>query len=209
MTSPVASKTVRIIKGFFQVSCGLAWGLVGIWTIGGIAIAFSQPVRQAFSFIPFPFRIAGSVGSVEIGGTEFAASVARASGRLTLEGGPPGLSALVWLFLGFLVVVALIIMKQILKLIGQVEEGNFFLLENARIIRTLGIVFFAYWILEWLGNSAVVIFLSGKLESSSVVLDKSGFFPDFGGLSVPLLFFVIAEIFKFGTSLKEDQDLTI
>ena len=107
------------------------------------------------------------------------------------------------------IAVALIVMKQILKLIGRVEEGNFFQAENTRIIRTIGAVFFAYWILEWLGNAAVIIFLSGYLNSSTVILDKSGFFPDFGGLTVPLLFFVIAEIFKFGTTLKEEQDLTI
>jgi hypothetical protein len=209
MTQPVTSRAVPIIKGFFQLSYGLAWGILGLWMIGGIAIPFSMTIRKAFSFFPFPFRAAESVGSVAIGGREFAAGVTRASGRLTVEGGPPGLSVLVWLFLGFLVVVALIVMKQILKLIGRVEDGKFFLPENARIIRTIGFVFIAYWFLEWLGNAVVIIFLSGNLKSSAVVLDKSGIFPDFGGLVVPLLFFVIAEIFKFGTALKEDQDLTI
>ncbi len=209
MIQPSASKTVRFIKGFFQVSYGLSWGILGMWMIGGIALPFSQTVRRAFSFFPFPFRLAESVGSLEIGRAEYSASVARASGRLTVDGGPPGLSALVWLFLGFLIVVSLIVMRQILKLISRVEEGKFFLAENSRIIRAIGFVFLAYWLLEWLGNAAVIIWLSGNLNSSAVVLDKSGVFPDFGGLSVPLLFLVIAEIFKFGTALKEDQELTI
>lgn len=104
------------------------------------------------------------------------------------------------LFLAFL--------KMLRQIVWSVEEGNPFVAENARRLRVMGVLIISGGI----GKTVSEFALSGYADA---VLKPVGFNLnghiglDFTTLILGLSVMVLSEVFRLGTAMREEQDLTV
>ncbi|MFC2167800.1 DUF2975 domain-containing protein [Acidobacteriota bacterium] len=118
---------------------------------------------------------------------------------------------LIMLFTSLAVVVFVFILLQLRHILASLTEGNPFTLENAKRIRIIGIVIIAG---EFLVNllmigTALIIDAHVDIEGAKLAVGKlfSGF--SLSNIFLGVVVLIIAEIFRLGVRLQEDQELTI
>ncbi len=102
----------------------------------------------------------------------------------------------------------IVVLFQLRKILSTVLEGNPFVAENARRLRYIAFALFAIAILSTLTGA-----LTGRWQQEMIQLPgvqtvvRWRFDP--GQIGVGVLILVLAEVFRQGVAMKEEQDLTI
>ena len=93
------------------------------------------------------------------------------------------------------------------RIIQNIAEGNMFQLECIKQIKNIGILLLTYSLVDF--GYQLITYYEQKLliHSPLKVINTSSF--DFVALIIAILVFIIAEAFKQGAKLREDQALTI
>jgi len=209
MNDKSRKNTIQIIKVFFNITQILFWTAIGVLVISAVLGPFVPEIRQDFCFIPIDFSIPEAPATFTLNQTEYTTTISRGSGRLMVMDGPLGLFYLsIFWYLIFLVI-SLYVIKKILHIIKRVEKGEFFLKENAYIVKKIALSLLFLWFLQWIFRALYDFFLSGNISSQIVKVSKLYGIPDIANLALPFLIFIFAEVFRAGAALKEDQDLTI
>lgn len=106
---------------------------------------------------------------------------------------------------------ALLIMYHLRGFLESLKTGNPFIKKNAGKIRIIGLYIIGVEILRFLSVFGFILYLKNKISitGSWIYWDsfKSHFDP--GTLFLGFVILVIAEIFRLGAKLKEEQELTI
>jgi len=101
-----------------------------------------------------------------------------------------------------------VILRQLHKMLLTVLEGNPFATENAQRLRIIAFVLFTLTILTSLANA-----LSGWWVHEMIQLPGveavARFRLDLGKIGIGILILLLAEVFRLGVAMKEEQDLTI
>ena len=144
-----------------------------------------------------------------------------AAGVYRLTGIGPGLPDPVLQFLAMDVVLSLplaaaaivallFIAGRLRRIFGTLIEGDPFVPENARHLRSIAIAIAAYQLIRYAAHGvvAMVFTLSGRpVESGSSV--QGEFTLNLGAWFAVIVLFVLAEVFREGTRLRDEQKLTI
>ena len=209
MNDKSRKNTIQIIKVFFNIAHILFWIAIGALIISAVLGPFVSEIRQDFCFIPIDFSIPEAPATFTLDQTEYTTTISRSSGRLMVTNGPLGLFYLsIFWYLIFLVI-SLFVIKKILHIIKRVEKREFFLKENADIVRKIAFSLLFLWFLQGIFRAVYDFFLTGNISSKIVKVSKLYGIQDIDNLALPLLIFIFAEVFRAGAALKEDQDLTI
>lgn len=125
-----------------------------------------------------------------------------------------GLVFLYFFVMYIFIFLALIIINQLRKFLGTVEKANFFTKENIVRIRKIGWITILINVLDGLGTLVQSQFLTPvSIANMKVSLFWEGTFNIFQrnlhGIFMGLVILAIAEIFRIGARMKEDQELTV
>lgn len=102
----------------------------------------------------------------------------------------------------------LTILYQLRKIFATLAAGNPFLLENAKRIRAIGLLIFSGVIVELVcGNVLGKLFMDNISVKGVEFSVKGGI--NLGGIFIGLVMLILAEIFRQGALLREEQDLTV
>lgn len=160
----------------------LNWVLLVLGVVVGFAAVFMCVAALAFAFIP-AFR------------DEFLRQAAEAGAAEPVLTVPWGIASM-----ALVVVLAFLLLLRLRKVVVTVERGNPFHPDNPRNIRILALLLALIEIVRW----GTVVALAG--ETISVAEDIDSWFSS--ALSV-LIVVVLAEVFREGTRLRAESELTV
>lgn len=203
MTSrPWASRGARVLKRVLDIAWYVV--LVGSVLAGGFLVV--EIARGAHPDVDFP--VAFSLhGTYAVAGTSRRASIVQAGGQLTIR--PPlELAAVGLVFVLAGAAFILVVLHQLRTLMGEALAGSPFGAGSARRVRLIGIAIIVVEVVR----AAVV--LTGSLWAQSHVsgagLSFRAIFPiNIEVVGLGILVVLLAEVFRHGTDLQADHDLTI
>jgi len=113
------------------------------------------------------------------------------------------------LFLGIAVICGFIILitYQLKLIFSSLKQNSPFYDMNIKRIKTIGTLLIIFGILQWLTNISINHFLISHFNWADGINLTYHF--NIGYLAAGLLLIIVAEIFKVGVSLKEENNLTI
>jgi hypothetical protein len=125
-----------------------------------------------------------------------------------------GWVALYFLSMYFFIFLSLYIINQLRKFLKAVGSGDFFVKDNISRVRKIGFVTILLSMVDALGTLLTSLYLAPvSIENIQVSLFWEGTFNIFQrhlhGIFMGLVILAIAEIFRFGARLQEDQELTV
>jgi hypothetical protein len=130
------------------------------------------------------------------------------SGFLTAQSTSRGLIAVEMLLLVIVFGSGWITVNNLWRMMHAVTKGTPFVRENARRLRDIGLVFMAAEVL-----CSITMFFVQNWMAANFTLDnirlKTSFYMDWSSIIFGLVTLVFAEIFRRGTTLEEDQSLTV
>ncbi len=143
------------------------------------------------------------------GNTNF--SINYAMGSIKLSNAPNGFIALYCLMALALFILSLFSIRLIIKILKTVKDKSFLLIENALRLRWIALLGIALFIVDKTFSYVIANYLSTHIEYSGIKFTGINlyFIMNFETVINSLLFLVIAEVFRIGAKLKEEQDLTI
>ncbi len=194
---------VGVVKLFLDV----AWWVILGGVVVGVVVVGDAAVGHARLKLSMPAFLTLASSSYRITGSEHGAKLRDASAQLSL----PGSTAAVFVTLGVIVVGAglvLVILHQIYWLVAALHKGTPFTRASARRMTTVGVAVVVSELVR-----ATVLFAGSWWSTHHLHAVGVGFRTVFpiradvvlaGGLLV-----VFAEVFRAGTLLQQDHDLTI
>lgn len=112
--------------------------------------------------------------------------------------------------IGMLIIITVIVIRiayLINKVIANIVEGTLFELQCIRLIKNTGILLLLFTLADYAGQQISYLVLIAKLHLPLKIINTSAF--NLGTLVFAILVFIMAEAFKQGARLKEEQALTI
>jgi hypothetical protein len=100
------------------------------------------------------------------------------------------------------------VLYQLRKIFATLVTGNPFVLENAQRIRKIGLLIFGGVFVELIAGSVIGKLIMDNVMVKGVAFNVKGSL-NIGGIFIGLVILVLAEIFRQGAILKNEQELTI
>jgi len=129
-------------------------------------------------------------------------------GQLVFDGAGVGVGWPTWLGMGLAYLVALAIAKTARDIVATLDDEPFTPQNGARIAR-IGWILLAYLLLRPLAPFFVASELGRAVVAQGVTLAPRAIHIDLVDFAYPLLFLVLAQVFRRGTSLEAEQELTV
>lgn len=203
----------KSVSSFLRVLVEIAWyGLILAAIIllaaGVLTVLDVSPPGMRLSLWTVPFEIDPSVYQIRAGELGGAGQIVDATGELVLR--DPARWLTLTVVLGALVGVGfgLVAIDQLRRIFRTLIAGEPFVVENVGRIRVIAGIIIGLEIFE-----AAVRFVSSLFLRSQLVSDGITFRSDvnlqMGAIFAGLVLLVLAEIFRIGAELREDQALTV
>ncbi len=197
-----AASGARILKRALDV----AWYVVLVGSVLAVAFLVAEVARGAHPNVDFPVAFILH-GTYAVTGTSRRASIVQAGGQLTVR--PPAelvAAGLVFVLAGAAFI--LVVLHQLRTLMGEALAGPPFGTGSARRVRLIGIAIIVVEV------ARALLVLSGSLWAQSHVsgpgLSFRAAFPiNVEVVGLGILVVLLAEVFRHGTDLQADHDLTI
>jgi len=203
----------KSVSSILRVLVEIAWyGLIlaaVILLAAGVLTLFDvSPPGMRLSLWTVPFEIDPGVYQIRAGELGTDGRIVDATGELLLDDPARGLTLAV--VLGALVGVGfgLVAIDQLRRIFRTLTAGEPFVGENVRRIRVIAGIIIGLEILEAVVRFASSLFLRSHLASTGITL-RSDLNLQLGAIFAGLVLLVLAEVFRIGTELREDQALTI
>jgi hypothetical protein len=192
--------------GFFIVAIGVI-----LWLIYSIFIFITGGPTRHMNF-PVMFSFANE-GSLSIPNEGLAAKfyMRGATGAIMSDDIPKGFLAIYSVIALLIKVLFLLSLRLTIRILDSVRLGKFLVTENAIRLRYIGLLGITFFVLDRLGTVVSASYFSDRLEFSGMVFTSFNLFSwvTLNSLFVSLFLLVIAEAFRIGARLKEENDLTI
>lgn len=205
----VKSSVASILKWWLEILWYMTWAaaviiavIFGHAIISGDAVGERLDVPVLFDLQPGFYDLASD--RLDVSG----ARITDATGTLRFESSNAPLMAFyLWIATAVLAVL-LVVFQQLRKIFRSLTDGDVFTPANAFRIRIIGLfVIFgeiAATLLEFLAQH----YIRARFETTGLVL-RADFAADLSTIFGGLVVLAIAEVFRTGAKIKEDQDLTI
>jgi hypothetical protein len=143
------------------------------------------------------------------GNSNFAINYAMGSVKLSYV--PNGFIALFCLMAFLLFILGIFSIRLIIRILKTVKDKSFLLIENALRLRWIALLGIAIFIVDKTFSFVIANYLSTHIEYSGIKFTGINpyFILNFETVLNSLFLLVIAEVFRIGAKLKEEQDLTI
>ncbi len=107
-----------------------------------------------------------------------------------------------------LLAIGLVVIYQLRIIFASLVGETPFTGENVRRIRIIGIAVIAGALLSSIAHALIGIYLAANIQVPGLELNAN-LKPDFGGIFLGAVVIVLAEVFRHGARLQEDQDMTV
>lgn len=101
------------------------------------------------------------------------------------------------------------ILRLLDRIVNEVVKGHPFTLDNARRLRTIGLLVVFESLLTPAASYATSVWLVGKVEATGVVLSPTNEWGSMSAFLLGSLIIIIAEAFRHGAAMREEQELTV
>ena len=138
-------------------------------------------------------------------------SINYAMGSIKLSYAPNGFIALFCFMALSIFILSIFLTRLTIKILKTVKDKSFLLIENALRLRWIALLGIAILIVDKTFSFVIANYLSTHIEYSGVKFTGINpyFILNFETVLNSLFLLVIAEVFRIGAKLKEEQDLTI
>lgn len=196
----------------------LVWlAYFGTW-VGGVAVLVGAPALKVFAPGSPDWKWGVTVPGVTLTVDE-AERAPWGAGRLQVEDVqgtlrlpvstlPWWLFAVLWVHTAVLFTLMLAFLSRLRKVVRRIRAAAAFHVENARCLRSLGILLFALAFLDGVAGSVVSWALSRGFTSSTMSV-STGLHVNGALVLLGLILIVLAEIFRRGSALEQEQALVI
>ena len=204
----MSTRLPRILRALTTLGIGLL--LVGVIAIIVVAVFFADgegPNTRELIALPIQFTIDADKYSLS-GESWGAGEITRASGMATFNDPAPGLAiaAVATVIAG--AAAALLVLVLLRRIFDTMTIGTPFLPQNATRIRWLGFIAIGAAVVEQIIEIALGLLVLNNVSSSGLEIDYH-FDLNLGAVFVGLIIVALAEVFRHGTSLQADSDLTV
>ena len=198
-----------VLKVWLAVMWWLAWVAVGVIAIAFTWSMFTGNPADSFMDVPVEFQLDEGAYQVESKHLDVsAASITDVSGMLRFTSASRPLMLIYAVFALLYAGVLLFVIRQLRKLFQSLVDGVPFTIENASRIRLIGLIVLAGEVVESFLVFVGQLYIDSRFEITGLTVDP-GIDIDLSTVFAGLVLLVIAEVFRIGTQLKEDQDLTV
>lgn len=196
------------LKRALDVAWVLALVVSGLLVIEGLNALVDGPLAVRLNLlVPFDLDPAAYAIESERLGVEGAA-IYEATGELRFRSGSRGLVLMWFLVVLPVVIAALVVLHQLRRVFQSLAAGDPFVRANATRIRVIGFVVLAMEVVRVLALLGQAYYLEANFAFSAIQLRMVPR-PDLGVLFLGLVLLVIAEVFRQGADLREEQSLTV
>ncbi len=184
------SSNKKLIKGigiFFRIGYYFFWGFLGL----SVLLVIFGDLSSITDIDRFTIKLPGSE-------------------PVTINKPPTQLLYFAILNILLISLSTIYVFKQIIELTSSVARNEFFIRKNAIRIRKIALIFIGLFVVYLVIDIATVEYVSAHSASDKITFPGLfGYFVDLDKLILPLLLLVLAEVFRVGLEMKEEQDLTI
>jgi hypothetical protein len=205
----------RLVKMMAAVA---AVAYFAFW-IGGILVLVTLPVVKMFggpgSKFHYGLQLPVATADLETtvhttwGPAPLKLDEARAKLQLPIPILPWSLIALLWSYTAVVFALMLILLHNLRRIFERVRDGAAFDAQNAVRLRTLGLVLLALAVLNAVAEVATAMAVRRGLATTSSVVVPSGLHADLTLVPVALVLLALAEVFRRGTELEDEQSLVV
>lgn len=202
---------IKFLLGMFRIGFFLLAFMLIIWGITSIFIFFTDiPSFSAnfpVMFSPIDEGIFKVPSESEVG--KF--MMKDAMGFVSSDSIPKGFLALYSLVILSMNICILLSMRQVIRILESAKMGGFLVAENAVRLRWIALLGLIILFLDRFATVTSASYFSDKLEITGLEFTWFNFFTlmEFDTLFASLFLLVIAEAFRVGALLKQENDLTI
>ncbi len=205
--------------GVVKVLSGLANAFYYVAWVASVLVLVSIPVGKlvgtghgdAFFRFEAPVTVHPSLETTRgwrIQGAEVQVSQVRATASVPMSAASPGFLAGAWLALAVSAALVLLFLHHLRRLFQRVRQGAPFDPANAPRLRWLGILLLAAALWRGVTETWLSLAISRMLEGPGDALG-TGVYLNLPVMLVALVLIALAEIFRRGAALEEDQSLVV
>jgi hypothetical protein len=203
----------RSIASFLRGWLTLAWWLV--WVSGALVVAVFAVALitggQAVELlgVPVDFELDSAAYSISTQGpSPVSATIDAANGTLQFGGVDRWAMAVYLCIVIVYAAVLLFVIRHLRLVFRSLADGNPFSPENASRIRSIGLIFIFGEVAESLLALACQLYVKSTFVATGLKI-KSALDLELWPIFAGFVLLVIAEVFRLGTQLQEDRDLTV
>ena len=204
----MSTKLPRILKALTTVGIGLL--AVGVIAIIVLAVFFADgDGTNTRELIALPLQFTIDADAYSLSGESWGAGeITRASGMATFNDPGPGLAIAAAATVIAGAAAALFALVLLRRIFDTMTIGTPFLPENATRIRWLGFIAIGVAVVEQVIEIGLGLLVLDNVSSSGLDIDYH-FDLNLGAVFVGLIILALAEVFRHGTSLQAESDLTV
>lgn len=174
-----------------------------------VNIAFLAPTlpSTASSSIDVPVGIYPTTVTVVTSKTFGDAAIGTMNGNLALKLASRTALWVQLLKITFFVMPILLFLRLLRHVFASIDRGEPFTDSIVRQVNWLGVGIIAFYVAKALMGLAIWMFLKNDISTSGVILAPAGIDP--AGMFIGLAVLVLARVFRYGTDLRAETDLTV
>ncbi len=204
-------KLLRVLKFSTNVMWYLSIPVLSIAVIMLLVLLVFNPEGFQQKDFYIPVTVCGEISPIQVDSSDPSFSNLRiepGSGSLAVRGSKPYLLGLMWLVVIIWLAVLAYIVYNLKSVFNNLSSGNPFERKNIVYIRNIGFTLLAGELVVWLIFFIINLIYKESFTLSAGKMDM-GTNPNIVTIFTGLIILVIAEIFRTGAILREEQELTI
>lgn len=177
-------------------------GLPAAKAFGGADFHYGLELPVTAPFLEPAVQTALGIAPVNLG-------IVRAELQLPIPMLPWSLVAVLWVYTAASIVLILLFLHNLRRIFQRVRDGAAFDTQNAIRLRALSVALLALAVLQAVAEVATSIAVRSGLAAGSSIAVPRGFHVDTTLILVALVLMALAEVFRRGAELEEEQSLVI
>jgi Protein of unknown function (DUF2975) len=205
----------RVVRGLTAL---VSAAYLGTWIVG-ILVLTALPAAKLFggaaSNLVYGLELPVAAPDVETrvqtawGPAPLKLAAARGKLELPIPMLPWSLVAVLWSYTAVAVALLLLFLRNLRRIFQRVRDGAAFDAQNALRLRTLSVLLFALAMLDALAEVATSVAVRSGLARDADLAVARGLHVDLTLVWIALVLVVLAEVFRRGTQLEDEQSLVI
>jgi DUF2975 family protein len=209
------SKPDRVVRVLTALA-SLAY--FGLWIVGTLALvalpaikAFGGSSSNFYYGLELPVAVQHLESRVQTtwGAAPLTLGEARGKLHLPIPMLPWPLVAVLWIYTAVAFALMLLLLQNLRRIFQRVRDGTPFDRQNAFRLRTMSVLLIAIAIVDAVAKAATTIAVRRGLAPGSSLAGPTGLHIDWTLVSVALVLMALAEVFRRGSDLEDEQSLVI
>lgn len=205
-----ADRVLKVLTGMASFAYYLLW-------VGAALVLVALPAVKVFGGTGFHYGLELPVAVPNVdamvdtawGPAPLKLDAARAELQLPIPLLPWSLVAVLWIYTAVAAVLMLLLLHNVRHIFQRVRDGAAFDTQNAYRLRTLSVLLFSLAMLRAVAEVATSIAVRSGLAATSGLAVPPGLHVDMTLVLVALVLMALAEVFRRGTELEDEQSLVV